>query len=324
MTTPEPTFEDAVAQLRDEHSDLSKEMLAFFSDMTPAQLETLQADWDSISVDRQHDFMSGLKRELDLDTLLSFDLLARTLLKDKDPFVRSGAIRLLSEYERGDIIPDFVAIAQDDPAIEPRAEALTALGAFILLGELDEISTEDLRSVEDVLIEIVNSSEKTELRQRAIESLGYSSRPEAIKLVGEAWERDIPMWKASALFAMGRSFDSRWRDQVLRGLLHDNEIVRLAATKAAGELELGDARPILLKMIEDEYDEDVFRVLIWSLSQIGGEDVREYMLSLLDQYDDDEEEAIAYMEEALANLDFTEDMQDFDFLNFDGDNLPTE
>ena len=324
MTTPEPTFEDAVAQLRDEHSDLSKEMLAFFSDMTPAQLETLQADWDSISVDRQHDFMGGLKRELDLDTLLSFDLLARTLLKDKDPFVRSGAIRLLSEYERGDIIPDFVAIAQDDPAIEPRAEALTALGAFILLGELDEISTEDLRSVEDVLIEIVNSSEKTELRQRAIESLGYSSRPEAIKLVGEAWERDIPMWKASALFAMGRSFDSRWRDQVLRGLLHDNEIVRLAATKAAGELELGDARPVLLKMIEDEYDEDVFRVLIWSLSQIGGEDVREYMLSLLDQYDDDEEEAIAYMEEALANLDFTEDMQDFDFLNFDGDNLPTE
>jgi hypothetical protein len=43
------------------------------------------------------------------------------------------------------------------------------------------------------------------------------------------------------------------------------------------------------------------------------------MLSLLDQYEDEDEAAIEYMEEALANLDFTEDLQDFDFLSYDED-----
>jgi len=250
---------------------------------------------------------------------LCFDVLAKSLLQADDALVRASAIRLLSEYERSDVIPVFLDIAQNDPAIEPRAEAITMLGGFILRGELDEISKERLYDVEDVLLALVNSSEKAELRQRALESLGYSSRPEAMKLIREAWQRDIPMWKASAVFAMGRTYDQDWRDEVLHGMLDENEIVRLASVKAAGELELGDARPLLLKMLEDEKDEDVFRALIWSLSQIGGEDVREYMLSLLDQYEDDEEEAIAYMEEALANLDFTEDMQDFDFLSYDGD-----
>lgn len=321
MTTSEPTFEDAIAHLHDEQRDLTREMLSFFSDMTPPQISALQADWDNISAARQRDFVIHLKRELEIDTLLSFDLLARALLNDKDPFVRAGAIRLLNEYERSDIIPEFLGITKNDPAIEPRAEAITALGNFILRGELDEISDAYLHEVEELLIALINANEKTELRQRALESLGYSSRPEATKLIREAWTRDLPMWKASAVFAMGRSYDTKWRDEILQALLHENEMVRLAATRAAGELALGDARPILLKMLEDERDEDVFRALIWSLSQIGGEDVREYLLSLLDQYDDDEEAAIAYLEEALTNLDFTEDLQDFDFLNYDEDDL---
>ena len=72
-------------------------------------------------------------------------------------------------------------------------------------------------------------------------------------------------------------------------------------------------------MLAEEEEDEVMGAVIWSLSQIGGEDVREYMLSLLDQYEDDEETAIEYMEEALANLDFTEDLQDFDFLSYDED-----
>jgi HEAT repeat protein len=319
MTNPETTFEDALAQLHDEESEMSREILAFFSDMTPSQLSTLQSDWGKLSPTRKQEFVSGLKRVLEFNTLLSFDSLARVLLKDDDAFVRTDAIRLLSEYEDEDIVPDFLALAQNDPAVVARAEAITALGAFILRGELDEIAEKRQQNIEDTLIALVSANEKTELRQRALESLGYSSRPEVAKLIREAWQRNLPMWQASAVFAMGRSCDQGWRDEVLQALLHENDVVRLSATKAAGELELGDARPLLLKMLEDERDEDVFRALIWSLSQIGGDDVREYLLSLLDQYDDDEVDAIEYIEEALANLDFTEDLQDFDFLSFDED-----
>jgi HEAT repeat protein len=317
MTLSEPTFEDVVNILLDENQELPHKVLYLFSDIAPHQQKMLEENWEKINSARQHDFLRLLKRELENDTLLCFDVLARALLGDADPVVRTAAIRLLSDCESEGLVPALLEIAQNDIETDPRAEAVTALGAFVLHGELDEISKESLTEIEETLLQIIRSNEKTELRQRALESLGYSSRPETESLIKEAWQREAPMWKASAVFAMGRSCDKGWRDDILHALLHENEIVRLAAAKAAGDLGLANARPIMLKMMEEENDEAVFRALIWSLSEIGGEDVREYLLSLLDQYDDNEVSQIEYLEEALANLDFTEDMQDFNFLNYD-------
>ena len=78
------------------------------------------------------------------------------------------------------------------------------------------------------------------------------------------------------------------------------------------------ARPLLLHLLEDEYDEAIAGAAIWSLSQIGGEDVRIYLHNLLDNLEDDDEQ-VAFLEEALDNLAFTEDMAIFDLLAFDAD-----
>ena len=69
--------------------------------------------------------------------------------------------------------------------------------------------------------------------------------------------------------------------------------------------------------MNEEEDDSVMRAVIWSLSQIGGEDVRTYLENLLDQIED--EEQIAYLEEALDNLAFTEDLDRFDLFAFDPD-----
>jgi len=60
-----------------------------------------------------------------------------------------------------------------------------------------------------------------------------------------------------------------------------------------------------LRLLEDEDDDEVSGAAIWSLSQIGGEDVRTYLENLLDQSED--EEQTEFLEEALDNLSFTED-----------------
>jgi hypothetical protein len=70
-------------------------------------------------------------------------------------------------------------------------------------------------------------------------------------------------------------------------------------------------------MLEDEADDDVFQAIIWSLSQIGGEDVRTYLQALLAEAEDDEQ--VDFIDEALTNLSFTEDMEEFDLLAFDPD-----
>jgi HEAT repeat protein len=104
--------------------------------------------------------------------------------------------------------------------------------------------------------------------------------------------------------------------------LSEDTPVRLVAVQAAGELELKAARRVLLDMLEDETDDDVFQAIIWSLSQIGGEDVRTYLETLLAETEDDD--AIEYIEDALANLSFTEDMEQFDLLAVDPDELDEE
>ena len=112
---------------------------------------------------------------------------------------------------------------------------------------------------------------------------------------------------------MARSADSRWDSEVLSSLLNETRNVREAAVEAAGQLSIREAGLILIKLLEEEEDDDVVSAIIWSLSQIGGEDARTYIENLLDQTED--EEQIEFLEEALENLAFTEDLDRFELLN---------
>jgi HEAT repeat protein len=186
------------------------------------------------------------------------------------------------------------------------------------LGELEELEEARQRKIEDALMSVIRSDAAPALRRQALESFGYSSREEAIGILESAYVREDPLWIASALSAMGRSHDSHWNDSVISKLLDDDPRVRFAAAEAAGNLNIEEASPIMLQMLEDEEeDDDVTLAAIWALSQIGGEDARAYILSLLESTDD--EEATEFLEGALENLDFNEEMNKFDLLSLDED-----
>ena len=163
--------------------------------------------------------------------------------------------------------------------------------------------------------EATTSAEATLVRRRALESLGYSGREEVVPLIEAAYHEKNPDWVVSALFAMGRSSDDRWKKQVLSQLRAPDEDIRSEAIHAAGELELASARPVLLDLLEDEEDLELRRELIWALSKIGGEGVRDRLEELLDAETDDEE--AEFIEEALDNLFFTEDMAELDMFDVD-------
>jgi HEAT repeat protein len=193
------------------------------------------------------------------------------------------------------------------------------LGLFVQLGEFEDIPDELHHQIEDVLLEVTNSEDDPSVRRRALEALGFSSRDEVPVLLESAYNREDPAWKASAIFAMGRSSDRRWADHVLRMLVSEERSIRMAAVQAAGELSLKAARPLLLTLLEEEFDDAIMGAAIWSLSQIGGEDVRLYLQNLLDNVEDDSQAVL--LEDALDNLTFTEDMSDFDLLSLDADDL---
>jgi HEAT repeat protein len=233
--------------------------------------------WPHVSPHRKHTLLEDLEDLAEAETLTSFDDVARSLLDDTDPQVRARAIRLLWECEDAKLVPVYLDMLNNDEAVEVRAAAANALGQFVYLGELEKIPKELHQKIEDELLGAATSAKEVLVRRRALESLGYTGRAEVVPLIEAASREKDPDWKVSALFAMGRSCDDRWKKQVLSQLRSPNEDIRSEAIHAAGELELESARPVLLDLLEDEED----------------------------------------LEEALDTLSFTEDMGGFSLLDVD-------
>ena len=316
MTQNAP-FRAVADALLDNGTPFPPRYLHRFSDIAPEDLTLLLKVWPQITTKRKHSLLEDLEELAEADTLTSFDDLAHPLLKDADPQVRIRAIRLLWESEDAKLVPIFLKIMNEDPDTEARAAAANALGLFVYQGELEKIPAELHHRIEDNLLKVLASSKETLVRRRALESLGYSGRDEVIPLIEAAYHDKDPDWVVSALFAMGRSSDERWKKQVLSKLHAPDEDVRSEAVHAAGELELAAARPILLDSLEDEEDLELRRELIWALSKIGGEGVRDKLEEILEAEEDDEE--ADFIEEAMDTLSFTEDMSQFDLFGLDPD-----
>jgi HEAT repeat protein len=318
MNDAKPPFQKVIDALLDESQDFPRPYLRDFSDIDPAALSSMLQAWPRVRPDRKRVLLEELQSLSEADTLVCFDDFARAVLDDPEPSVRTRAIRLLAECEDPKLIPALLHLLDDDDDKTVRTEAAGALGLFVLLGELEEISAESQEQVEDALLRKIKSDDGAGIRRRALESLGYSSRPDVAPLIETAFARPDPDWQAAALNAMGHSCDERWRDQVMLMLLNDDPRIQLAAIKSVGELELKEARPILIQILLDEdVDDGIVAAGIWSLSQIGGEEARVYIEGLLDETED--EDLVEFLEEALDNLAFTEDMAGFDLIALDPD-----
>jgi HEAT repeat protein len=313
-------FQKVLDVLLNDSKDIHRRYLAEFSDIEPASLKLLLETWPRIEQSRKLLLLERLNTLANEDTLVSFDDLGRALLTDTDPQVRIRALRLLIECEDTRLVPIYTDMLINDSEVAVRAEAASTLGIFVQLGEFEDIPSVVHHKVEDVLLKVLNGEDEPSVRRRALEALGFSSRDEVPVLIESSFKRQDPDWQASALFAMGRSNDERWSDAVLQMIASENRRIRLAAVQAAGELGLALARPLLLRLLEEEFDDAITGAAIWSLSQIGGEDVRIYLQNLLDNVEDDDDQA-AFLEEALDNLAFTEDMARFDMLALDADDL---
>jgi HEAT repeat protein len=309
-------FSTILTALTNSDQSFPSRYLPLFSDLSPEDLAALKKVWPQVAVLRKRTLLKKLNDLFDEDNIVSFEALAAMLLQDPDGEVRTLALKLLEETIDLRLIPSLVRMVQDDPEAETRARAITVLGQFVQLGEMAELPDGKRELVEETLLKAAHD-EHTSIARAALEALGYSSRPELDALIISAFNRPDPLWQATALFAAGRSADNRWQEQIITGLLSEDTPVRLVAVKSAGDLELKVARQPLLEMLEEEMDDDVFQAIVWSLSQIGGEDVRTYLEALLARAEDDEE--IEFLEEAIANLSFSEGLEEFDFLAIDPD-----
>jgi len=308
-------FSSIVTALLDEKIPFPAKFLHNFSDIQTGDLNTLKSIWSRISLSRKHNLLEDLEDLAEKDTLLSFDTLAASLLDDPDADIRAIAIRLLWECEDPSLIPVLLRILNSDPSVTTSAAAATALGLFIYLGEVDKIPAASLATIEIELLKAARAGRDPLIRRRAIESLGFSSRPEVSDLLTNAIYDPDPEWIISALLAMGRSNNQEWEKEVIAHILNKNDEIRIEAIQAAGHLELEAARELLLEQLDEDEDPEIWHALLWSLSQIGGEGVREQLEEFINSIDDPDEDD--FLDEVMENLDLTDQMTSFSLFELD-------
>lgn len=306
-------FQKLIDALLDAESPLNPRYLYRLSDLETPELELLQAAWPKVPAWRRQALLEDISELNESDTLLSYETLGRFAAQDQEAKVRLAAVHILWEFDEPSLIPIFIGMLTTDADSEVRAACASALGRFVYAGELDEIPRARMHSIEDALLGVVNGNDAVEVRRSALESLGYSSRDEVTPLVEKAFASDDKYWKASALFAMGRSANQRWQPTILSMLDSNLPLLRAEAARAAGELELSEAVPYLIELLDDP-DDNTRQASIWSLSQIGGEGVREALQTLYEEAEDEEE--LDLLESALDNLTFNESLQLMPMFNF--------
>lgn len=308
-------FSEVLRALLDQEEVLDPLNLYRLSDISQEDLSALNQIWKEIHLDRRRGLIEDMEQLTDSNNLLSFEPVFRLALKDEDEQVRFFATRAIEIFDTDDLIPYFLSVLVGETSADLRAVTASVLGKYIYRGELDKIAKDQQTEIENHLLSVLEGENPQEVQRRALEAISYSSREEIRDQILKAYQRDEEDWIASALFAMGRSYDLDYCDLVVDKLQHTSPKIRLEAVRACGELSIEDAVPIIMDLLNDL--PEIRGAAIWTLSQIGGEEVGPAIRELLDDEITSEEEEL--IQQALERLDFLEEGVDMAMFNLQYD-----
>lgn len=275
--------------------------LPYLSGLDATELLRFGQAWPAMPVTERRKLLQTLVQLAEDDFEMDFGAIFRLALRDSDAEVRAAGIEGLWEDEDLRLLPELMRLFLADAVLEVRIAAAQCLAHFVLLGELQKLPTQLFAQVCQALSLVHrNPAEALELRRRALESLAYASVAELPTLIRAAYTHPEEAMQISAVFAMGRSADPRWKEAVMRQLHHPSPAMRYEAARACGELGAREAVRDLVELTDD-VDLEVQEAALWALGQIGGDLAR---LTLERHLEGRSEALRAAAHEALQEFDF--------------------
>ncbi len=245
------------------------------SDLTRAQAETVRQLWPSIDVTSRRRTVDLLTRSAEEFLNVDLSIFLLNILDDPDASIRQMALETLDANEpTPEMLGPIIYRLQHDSVDEVRAAAAAALGHYVLAGELDELDAALAMRAEDALIAVLTDpTEPLIVQCRALESIAYSGEVAVRQFIEDAYYSPFEELRVSALTAMGRSADIRWRRMVRAELRNPSPAMRAEAAFACGELETKAALSDLLELLSDS-ERSVRLAAIFALGRLGGKQAR--------------------------------------------------
>ncbi len=295
---------------------ISSTLIYGLSDLSPEERQEVAAEWRVSPSSFKHQVLRALYEASEAMFELNYREIAGLGLQDESSLVRSMSIDLLWTDESPSTMRLLMQLARKDPEQAVRANALKALGPFILLGEYGRVPVELAREAQRLAHAIhTDVAQPLEARRRALEALANSSHGSVGDLIRGAYEDGNHQLKISAIFAMGRTCNEIWQDK-LQDELHsqDNECV-YEAIIACGHIQLQDCVKEIGELTLSD-DREIQLAAIWALGEIGGKKSFEMLTSLSETVDD--EEGADAIDAALDSASFSLSLARLD-LEFEDD-----
>ncbi len=298
------SFKSYLRDLADPAKPLAVSEFVQLSNLGAEESPLFRSAWQDLEPARRGQLIQGLIGLAEDNVDVNFDATFFIALEDPEPAIRFSAIQGLWEYDGRDLIERLHRLLEDDSDAAVRAEAALALGRFILLAELGSLRSSDAKRTQEALRRVVEDpAEITEVRGRALESIGPHDEAWVRDLIAQSFESDERRMRLSAVHAMGRSCDAAWLPDLLPELEDDDAEMRFEAAGACGLIADQAAVPHLLPLLQDD-DLEAQEAAIAALGEIGGQQAKDALEELQQDADDRVREAAL---SALAGVDFAND-----------------
>ena len=311
----QPDLDTTIAALKENTDGIYNATIFYgLSGLSADEFARVKPTWDGLDAEFRYKLVQQMADLSETNFDLDYEIIGQYALDDSNPDVRAAAIELLWDDESVTMMNRLIEMAQWDEAIGVRAAAASALGNFILQGELGEMDEHETARAQDAVVSLLNDEdEDVDVRRRALEAIANCSHEIVEGAIEDAYNSSDERMKASAIFAMGRTADDRWENIILREVDSSNPAFRFEAARASGELEIQEAVPTLGRLAR-ENDAEIREAAIWSLGEIGGSQALRILSALAEEAQDlDDEDLMEQIEEAISSASLPGGDLDFDF-----------
>jgi hypothetical protein len=296
-----PDLATTLTALQDNDGTVTRTIYYGLSGLDAAEIRQLHPVWSQLKPAYRRKLLRELIEASEANFEWDYSALGHYALEDTDSLVREAAVELLWEDQSLALMYRLNELALYDESTAVRAAALSALGRFILAGELGELDEAQAAKLQDTAVSILtNLDEDVDVRRRALEAISNSSHEIVEEAIREAYDSPDHRMQISAVFAMGRSYDEQWSELVIQQLDSEDAEMRYEAARAAGELEIENAVRGLTRLTLDD-DREIQEVAIWSLGEIASKEATRTLERLATEAKrSKDEELLEAIEDALG------------------------
>ena len=244
--------------------------LAELSGLSAADAAEFARTWEEWPPERLHELFSRLAGLTEEQSGLEFEIIFKAGLALKDPLVRTLAINGLAESVDRTLAARFAELLERDPDAAVRSAAATGMATLCILATEGKLHTRDGERMRLALVKTLESAtEQADVKMRALETAALFGGERVSAMIEAAYKSRDSRSRQSAVFAMGRTGDSRWLSAVTAELDAADPAIRYEATVALGEIGGEEHVPLLKRPLDDE-DLEVQVAAVSALERIGG------------------------------------------------------